>query len=146
LNFRFRQKAAAGSHPRQCRGCAESSRSPKGFQFYRRHRLHRLRLDGVISGTGVNGDGDADTVALNGNNTFTGGTNIGTANLTVAVGNANGLGTGPLTISATVRYHNECATPIASVGVLLSETTGAPWVGAPRDGSQSIKFASIATE
>jgi fibronectin-binding autotransporter adhesin len=62
-----------------------------------------LELNGVISGSGLlelSGDLQADTIALNGNNTYTGGTTIGTANLTVEVGNANAFGTGALTISA----------------------------------------------
>src|SRR5262249_42905219 len=46
------------------------------------------------------GDGLADTVALNGNNTYTGGTGLGTSNLTVAVGNPNALGTGTFSIDA----------------------------------------------
>jgi autotransporter-associated beta strand protein len=63
-----------------------------------------IDFNGVISGSGLldlTGDIHPGTIALNGSNTFSGGVQFGIANLTVAVGNANGLGTGKLTITGS---------------------------------------------
>jgi autotransporter-associated beta strand protein len=59
-------------------------------------------FNGVISGPGLvslTSGGQTATVALNASNTFTGGVNFSAPGLTIAVGAANGLGTGTLTIS-----------------------------------------------
>ena len=61
-----------------------------------------IDFNGIISGSGsvicVSDDQVGDTVAINGNNTYSGGATIN-GGLTVAVGNANAFGTGTLTIS-----------------------------------------------
>src|SRR5579872_4878836 len=99
-------------------------------------------FNGVISGSGaitLAGDGLADTVAFNGANTYTGGTTLSTANLTLAVGNASGLGTGALTItggellaSATETIANQLTmsgnfTIAAARGQFLTLSSSLPW-------------------
>src|SRR5215469_3308043 len=73
-----------------------------GTDYLESYGKQELDLNGVISGAGLVefvGDGQADIVAVNGNNTYTGGTLIAVPNLTVKMGNANAFGTGKLTIT-----------------------------------------------
>jgi len=56
-----------------------------------------MEFDGVISGSGQLNWYGAGSLTLNGANTYSGGTTISGANGgTVYVGNASGLGTGPV--------------------------------------------------
>ena len=99
-------------------------------------------FNGLISGSGavtLAGDGLGDTVGFNGANTYTGGTTLSTANLTLALGNASALGTGKLTMtagellaSATETIANQLAlsgnfTIAAAHGQILTLSSSQPW-------------------
>jgi autotransporter-associated beta strand protein len=75
---------------------------------------HLLTLNGVISGSG--GLDIVGNVALNGANTFTGGTSIGNyaQAVNVAIGNPSALGTGPVYLYGTASLAENIANPTIS--------------------------------
>jgi hypothetical protein len=126
-----------------------------GTVYLGSYSKQEVDFDDIISGTGLVapiGDGQTDTVALNGNNTFSGGTAIGSPNLTVAVGNPNALGTGKLTLTggellatttetiANLLQLTPSFTIAATLGHTLTIGTGF-WIFTP-NGSQAITFGA----
>src|SRR5215472_11325226 len=126
-----------------------------GADLLESYGKQELDLNGVISGAGLVDfitDEQADTVAVNGNNTYTGGTTIGFPNLTVEAGNANAFGTGKLTITVgellattTETIGNQLAmTPAFTIGAATGQTltigTGA-WTLTPNAGA-AITFGA----
>jgi autotransporter-associated beta strand protein len=117
-----------------------------------------IDFNGVISGSALVtlfGDGQAtDIVGLNGNNTFSGGVEIDAINaVTAAVGNAHGLGTGALTLSAgellattTETIANQLSlsgnfTIAATHGQTLTLSSPSPWFLAGSSG-ELIRFGA----
>jgi autotransporter-associated beta strand protein len=125
-----------------------------GTNYLESYGKQELDLNGVISGSGLVefvGDGQADTVAVNGNNTYTGGTLIAIPNLTVKAGNANAFGTGKLTITAgellattTETITNQLAmTPAFTIAAAHGQTLTLfdSWTFSP-NASQAVTFGA----